>query len=162
MVADHADRAVSLVRTERFDVILSDVVMPAKDGLTMLAELRELNVTSPVIMISGQADIGMAVRATKLGAADFLEKPISTDKLMVSVENALRLVRLEEENRQLRQRVGRHEIVWRSQAMRRVMAQVDRLGRVSRASASSARPAPARSWLRVRSTARARARSRPS
>ena len=109
VVADNADRAVSLVRTERFDIILSDVVMPAKDGLTMLAELRELNVTSPVIMISGQADIGMAVRATKLGAADFLEKPISTDKLMVSVENALRLVRLEEENRQLRQRVGRHE-----------------------------------------------------
>ena len=56
------------------------------------------------MMISGQANIEMAVRATKLGALDFLEKPLSTDKLLLTIENALRLTRLEEENRELRQR----------------------------------------------------------
>src|SRR5262249_42092291 len=107
--------------------VFSDVVMPGKDGLAMLAELRELGMTIPVIMISGQATVDMAVRATRLGAADFLEKPISADKLQITVENALRLVRLEEENQQLRRRVGRHELIWRSDAMQRVMTQVDRV-----------------------------------
>ena len=62
-------------------------------------------------MISGQANIDMAVRATRLGALDFLEKPLSTDKLLLTVDNVLKLKRLEDENRDLRQRVGKHEIV---------------------------------------------------
>ena len=77
--------------------------------------------------MSGQAHIEMAVRATRLGALDFLEKPISTEKLLLTVENALRLRRLENENQQLRQRLGKHEIVWQGEAMRRVMAQVERV-----------------------------------
>jgi DNA-binding NtrC family response regulator len=127
VVSDNAARAVSLLRQERFDVVFSDVVMPGKDGLAMLAELRDAGVTTPIIMISGQATVDMAVRATRLGALDFLEKPVSADKLLITVENAMRLVRLEAENSALRRRVGRHEIVWRSDAMRRVMAQVDRV-----------------------------------
>src|SRR5712691_8196992 len=126
-VADHAVRALALVRTQTFDLIFSDVVMPDKDGISLLAEIRAAGVTSPVVMMSGQATVDMAVRATKLGALDFLEKPLSTEKLLLTVENALRLKRLEEENRELRARVGRHEIVWRSEAMRRVMAQVERV-----------------------------------
>ena len=126
-VCDQAARAVALLQQEHFDIVFSDVVMPGRDGLAMLAELRELGVTTPVIMISGQATVDMAVRATKLGAADFLEKPISSDKLLLTVENTLRLARLEEENRQLRRRVGRHELVWHSDAMQRVMAKVDRV-----------------------------------
>ena len=78
-------------------------------------------------MISGQANIEMAVRATRLGAVDFLEKPLSTDKLLLTVDNVLKLKRLEDENRELRQRVGKHEIVHAGEAMRRVMAQVDRV-----------------------------------
>jgi DNA-binding NtrC family response regulator len=78
-------------------------------------------------MMSGQAHIDMAVRATRLGALDFLEKPISTDKLLLTVENALKLQRLESENRQLRQRVGKHEIVWSGDAMKKLMAQVERV-----------------------------------
>src|SRR3989442_10674314 len=81
----------------------------------------------PVRMISGQVRVDMAVGATRLGAVDCLEKPISSEKLLLTVENALRLVRLEEENKQLRRRVGRHDLVWKSEAMRRVMAQVDRV-----------------------------------
>ena len=126
-VADHAGRALELVRTQSFDLIFSDVVMPDKDGITLLEEMRALGMTAPVVMISGQATVDMAVRATKLGALDFLEKPLSTEKLLLTVENALRLKRLEQENRELRARVGRHEIVWKSEAMRRVMAQVERV-----------------------------------
>jgi two-component system, NtrC family, nitrogen regulation response regulator NtrX len=127
VVCDNATQAIALLRHEQFDVVFSDVMMPGKDGLAMLAELREIGIATPVIMISGQATVDMAVRATRLGAVDFLEKPISTDKLLITVQNALKLTRLEEENRQLRRRVGRHDLVWRSDAMRRVMAQVDRV-----------------------------------
>jgi len=126
-VCDSAVRSLELIKTQRFDLILSDVVMPGKDGLSLLEDLKAAGVTTPVVMISGQATVEMAVRATRLGAVDFLEKPISSDKLLVTVENALRLVRLEEENRQLRQRLGKHEIIWASPAMERLMAQVERV-----------------------------------
>jgi DNA-binding NtrC family response regulator len=127
VVCDGADRAIALARYERFDIILSDVVMPGADGLSMLAALRELAVTTPIVMVSGQATVDMAVKATRLGASDFLEKPVSTDKLLLTIENALRLAKLEEENRQLRRRVGRHELIWTGGVMQRVMAQVDRV-----------------------------------
>jgi len=126
-VCDNAAKALELAKAEDFDLILSDVVMPGKDGLTLLEELKRQGVTAPVVMMSGQAHIEMAVRATRLGALDFLEKPISSDKLMLTVENALKLQRLESENRQLRQRLGKHEIVWQGDAMRRVMAQLERV-----------------------------------
>ncbi len=126
-VADRAARALELARSNTFDLIFSDVVMPDKDGVTLLEEMRAAGVTSPVVMMSGQATVDMAVRATKLGAVDFLEKPLSTERLLLTVENALRIRRLEQENRELRARVGRHEIVWRSEAMRRVMTQVTRV-----------------------------------
>src|SRR6266581_3107861 len=95
--------------------------------LASLEDLKTAGVKVPVIMMSGQANVEMAVRATRLGALDFLEKPLSTDKLLVTVENALRLSRLERENRELRQRLGKHEIVWTGPAMQRVMAQVERV-----------------------------------
>ncbi|HUC28788.1 MAG TPA: sigma-54 dependent transcriptional regulator [Candidatus Acidoferrum sp.] len=126
-VCDNANKAMELAKAQNFDLILSDVVMPGKDGLILLEELKSQGIAAPVVMMSGQAHIEMAVRATRLGALDFLEKPISTEKLLLTVENALKLQRLESENRQLRQRLGKHEIVWKGEAMRRVMAQVDRV-----------------------------------
>ena len=126
-VCDNAARAIDLVKSQPFDLIFSDVVMPGKDGLALLEDFRTLGITTPVVMISGQASIDMAVRATRLGAIDFLEKPLSTDKLLLTVENVLKIKRLEEENRHLRQRVGKHEIIWKSEAMQRVMAQVERV-----------------------------------
>ena len=126
-VADSAARALDLVRSQSFDLIFSDVVMPEKDGIALLGEMRSIGIGTPVVMISGQATLDMAVRATKLGALDFLEKPLSTEKLLLTVENALKLKRLEEENRELRARVGKHEIVYKSEAMTRIMAQVKRV-----------------------------------
>jgi two-component system, NtrC family, nitrogen regulation response regulator NtrX len=127
VVCDQADRALELAKAQRFDVILSDVVMPGKDGLTLLAELKSAGVPTPVVMISGQASIEMAVRATRLGAVDFLEKPLSTEKLLVTVENMVKLSRLEDENRRLRQRAGKQELIWKSAVMQTVMAKVDRV-----------------------------------
>ncbi len=126
-VADNAARALELAKSGSFDLILSDVVMPGRDGLALLEDLRAYGINSPVVMMSGQAHIDMAVRATRLGALDFLEKPISTEKLLLTVENALKLKRLEHENEELRSRLGKHEIVFAGEAMRRVMAQVERV-----------------------------------
>jgi DNA-binding NtrC family response regulator len=126
-VCDNANRAVELLRTEKFDLIFSDVVMPGKSGLEFLEEIKNAGVQAPVILISGQANIEMAVRATKLGALDFLEKPLSTDKLLVTVENALRLSRLEDENRELKRRLGKHQLVGSGAAMKKLLAQIDRV-----------------------------------
>ena len=126
-VCDNAAKALELAKANDYDLILSDVVMPARDGLSLLEDLKREGVAAPVVMMSGQAHIEMAVRATRLGALDFLEKPISTEKLLLTVENALKLKRLESENAELRSRLGKHEIVFAGEAMRRVMAQVERV-----------------------------------
>jgi DNA-binding NtrC family response regulator len=126
-VCDNAIKALELVKTQNFDLIFSDVVMPGKDGLSFLEDLNALGITAPVVMMSGQAHIEMAVRATRLGALDFLEKPVSTEKLLLTIDNVFKLRRLESENRQLRQRLGKHEIVWNSEVMRKVMTQVERV-----------------------------------
>jgi DNA-binding NtrC family response regulator len=126
-VCDNAARAVELLRTESFDVILSDVVMPGRSGLELLEDLKKAGVKTPIVLISGQANIEMAVKATKLGALDFLEKPLSTDKLLVTVENALRLSRLEDENRELRHRLGKHELVGSGPAMKKLNTQIERV-----------------------------------
>ena len=127
-VCDNATRALDLLRTESFDVIFSDVVMPGKNGIEFLEDVKKAGVTTPVILISGQANVEMAVRATKLGALDFLEKPLSTDKLLVTLENALRITRLEDENRELRHKLGKHELVGSGPAMQNLLAQISRVG----------------------------------
>jgi len=126
-VADNAARASDLVRTEAFDLILSDVVMPGRSGLELLEELKAGGVKTPIVLVSGQANIEMAVKATRLGALDFLEKPASTDKLLITVENALRLSRLQAENRELRSRLGKHELVGSSPAMKQLQGQIERV-----------------------------------
>jgi two-component system, NtrC family, nitrogen regulation response regulator NtrX len=127
VVCDNAARGLELAQSQPFDLILSDVVMPRRDGLALLEDLKNAGVAAPVVMMSGQAHIEMAVRATRLGALDFLEKPLSTEKLLVTLDNAMKLTRLEAENRDLRTRVGKHTMVWSGETMRRVMAQIERV-----------------------------------
>jgi two-component system, NtrC family, nitrogen regulation response regulator NtrX len=126
-VCDNANRAVELLQSQHFDLILSDVVMPNKTGMELLEELKKSGLQTPIVLISGQANIEMAVKATRLGALDFLEKPLSTDKLLLTVENALRLTRLEDENRELRHRLGKHELIGSGAAMSKLLAQIDRV-----------------------------------
>ncbi|MCU1310078.1 MAG: two component, sigma54 specific, transcriptional regulator, Fis family [Candidatus Angelobacter sp.] len=126
-VCDNPNRALEILKTEKFDLIFSDVVMPGKDGLSLLADINAAGVQTPVVMMSGQAHIEMAVRATRLGAIDFLEKPISTEKLLLTVQNAVRISRLEDENQSLRKKLGDTEIIFQGETMRQLMVQVDRV-----------------------------------
>src|SRR5579872_4697467 len=126
-VCDSAAKALELAKAQTFDLIFSDVVMPGKDGLSLLEDLKKQGVTSPVVMMSGQAHIEMAVKATRLGAVDFLEKPISTEKLLLTVENTLRFSRLQQENTALRKRLGGGEIIFTGETMRKLMTQVERV-----------------------------------
>ncbi|HTK29109.1 MAG TPA: sigma-54 dependent transcriptional regulator [Vicinamibacterales bacterium] len=107
------------------DLILLDVWLPGIDGLATLARLRERQVDTQVVLISGHGNIESAVRAIKLGAFDFVEKPLSLDKTVLVVRNALRQQRLEAENRALRAQVDRTEtMIGESPAMRRLREQV--------------------------------------
>jgi two-component system nitrogen regulation response regulator NtrX len=107
------------------DLIVLDVWMPGMDGLATLARLRERHVDTQVVLISGHGSIESAVKAIKLGAFDFVEKPLSIDKTLLVVRNALRQRVLEDENRALRARVDRtRTMVGESQAMRQLREQV--------------------------------------
>src|SRR5580765_2982972 len=115
------DRAIKT----SFDVIVLDVWLPGMDGLATLARLRERQVDAQVVMISGHGNIESAVRAIKLGAFDFVEKPLSLEKTVLVVRNALRQRRLEAENQALRARVdAQHTMVGESYAMRQLREQV--------------------------------------
>jgi two-component system nitrogen regulation response regulator NtrX len=107
------------------DLILLDVWLPGIDGLATLARLRERQVDAQVVLISGHGSIESAVRAIKMGAFDFVEKPLSLEKTVLVVRNALRQRRLEAENRALRARVDRPQaMVGESYVMRRLREQV--------------------------------------
>jgi two-component system nitrogen regulation response regulator NtrX len=107
------------------DLIVLDVWLPGMDGLATLARLRERQVDAQIVLISGHGNIESAVRAIKMGAFDFVEKPLSLDKTVLVVRNALRQRRLEAENRALRARVDRTQtMVGDSEAMLRLREQV--------------------------------------
>ncbi len=110
---------------QEFDVVLLDVWMPGLDGLETLQRLRERQVDAQVVVISGHGNVESAVRAIKLGAFDFVEKPLSLDKAVLVVRNALRQRALEAENRDLRAQVDRrHVLVGESPVMRHLREQV--------------------------------------
>ncbi|GAB4229386.1 MAG: sigma-54 dependent transcriptional regulator [Acidobacteriota bacterium] len=99
------------VTQKAFDVILLDIWLPGRDGLAVLEELRRIAPHAAVIMISGHGSIEAAVRATKLGAFDFVEKPLSVEKVILAVEHALEQGRLEQENRRLREMLRRETVM---------------------------------------------------
>ena len=100
-----AEEALDLLAKKEFPVVLLDIWLPGVDGLQALAQIRQVSPETVVIMISGHGSIETAVRATKLGAFDFVEKPLSLEKTILAVKNALHQHQLQEENRQLREQV---------------------------------------------------------
>ncbi len=113
------------VTRKSFDVIVLDIWLPGMDGLATLTRLRERQVDAQVIVISGHGNIESAVRAIKMGAYDFVEKPLSLEKTVLVVRNAIRQRTLEAENRDLRARVDRRlTMVGESEAMVQLREQV--------------------------------------
>jgi two-component system nitrogen regulation response regulator NtrX len=110
-LAESGEACLDTVARRTPDLILLDIWLPGMDGLATLERLRERRVDSQVIMISGHASVEAAVRATKLGAFDFIEKPLSIEKTVLAVRNGLRQRRLEVENRQLRAKVDRPLVI---------------------------------------------------
>src|SRR6185295_3566657 len=99
-------------------IALFDVSLPDGDGVKLLERVRAGGSDLPVLMMSGHATVDAAVRATRLGALDFLEKPISTDRLLLVLDNSLRLVRAEAEARALRTQTGQiGDLIGDSRAM---------------------------------------------
>jgi len=128
-VADAADGAAALaaVRDEagQFDVVLLDIAMPGRDGIAVLEDLREGFPDLPVVMMSGHGNIETAVRSTRLGAFDFIEKPLAAEKLLLTIQHAVDQRRLARENRRLRaQALRAHEILGNSERIVRLKQQI--------------------------------------
>jgi two-component system nitrogen regulation response regulator NtrX len=102
MLAATGDEGVKLAEQEAPDLVFCDIKMPGMDGLEVLQKLRHLVEVMPVVIITGNADIQNAVEATRLGAFDFIEKPVSSERMLVSVRNAVDTRRLKTENKSYR------------------------------------------------------------
>ncbi|NKB87463.1 MAG: response regulator [Acidobacteria bacterium] len=124
---ESGEAAIERLTREDFDVVLLDIWLPGIDGLDVLAELGKQAVGSEIVMISGHGSIDSAVKATKLGAFDFIEKPLSLDRVLLVVANALRKRALEHENLRLRAEVSHGvDIVGDSDIIAALRGQVDR------------------------------------
>jgi two-component system, NtrC family, nitrogen regulation response regulator NtrX len=123
--AASAEDCLVELKKRAFDLVLLDIWLPGMDGLAALEEIKRSDMSPEVIMISGHGTIESAVRATKLGAFDFLEKPLSLDKTLILVKNAVEAHRLRVENRELKtQSLGRGEIVGNSVPMKALRQQI--------------------------------------
>ena len=129
-VAGGAKLAMERLCTTDYDLLLLDVALPDGDGLEVLEQTHNQNPKLPVVMMSGHATIDTAVKATQLGALDFLEKPLSTDRLLLVVDNILRLSRAEAESHELKREAGHFdELLGQSVAMQRFREQLSRAAR---------------------------------
>ncbi len=118
---------LAVAEREAPDLVFLDIKMPGMDGLEVLQRLRAAHETLPVVMISGHATVSTAVEATRLGAFDFIEKPLASERVLVTIRNALDSSRLADENRSLKRVMEvRHQIVGESAALKKVTEAVRR------------------------------------
>jgi two-component system nitrogen regulation response regulator NtrX len=118
---------LALAEREAPDLVLLDVKMPGMDGIEVLERLRNMNEALPVVVVSGHGTISTAVEATKKGAFDFIEKPFASERVLVSLRNALDHRLLRDENRTLKKAVEvRHQMIGESTALKQVMGAVAR------------------------------------
>ncbi|MEZ4393437.1 MAG: sigma-54 dependent transcriptional regulator [Polyangiales bacterium] len=128
--AERAEDALAILADEPIDVLVTDIRLPGMSGVELLERVKRDPATAsmPVVVISGHASVSEAVDAVKLGAADFFEKPLDRERVLVSVRNAVRAAGLEREVRELRSKVGaREEMVGESAAMRRLFSEVEKV-----------------------------------
>jgi len=123
-VADSAEAGLEMLDKRPFDVVLLDIWLPGMDGLECLQRIKQSDDAPEVIMISGHGTIETAVRATKLGAFDFIEKPLSLEKTLILVKNAADAHRLRTENRDLKRQQPKSVIVGESIPMKALRQQI--------------------------------------
>jgi two-component system nitrogen regulation response regulator NtrX len=125
LFAQNGEEGLGIVRDENPDLVLLDIWMPGIDGLETLRRIRENHPEQIVIMMSGHGTIETAVKATKLGAYDFIEKPLSLEKVLLCIQNAVKVGELVEENRSLKAKLAKeNEIIGTSKPMRQLKEQI--------------------------------------
>ncbi len=125
LTASNGYEALKIIEEESPDLVLLDIWMPGIDGVETLQEIKRTNPFLQVVIISGHGTIETAVKATKLGAYDFIEKPLSIEKVVVTINNALNFRRLEEENRFLRRKtLEKHSITGNSPPIQALKKQI--------------------------------------
>lgn len=126
ITAGTGEDAVKTVREQAPDLIILDVWLPGMDGIKTLEDIKAIRRDVPVIMISGHGNIEIAVKATKVGAYDFLEKPLSLERILLSCKRAIERGRLEKENRDLREDlIGKWRLVGSSAPIKALRSQID-------------------------------------
>lgn len=129
ILAEDGMKGLSILESEPVDAILLDVKMPGMDGIEILQIIKKRFAEMPVIMISGHGTIETAVEATKLGAFDFLPKPLDRDKLLITVRNALEQKKLLGEVKEIRNRIEeKDKILGDSPKIKEILSLVDRIG----------------------------------
>jgi len=137
ITASNGYEALKIIESDSPDLVLLDIWMPGIDGIETLIEIKKDNPFIQVIIITGHGTIETAVKATKIGAFDFIEKPLSIDKVIVAINNALNFRRLEEENRYLRKKtIEKHSISGNSPPVQALKKQI-------------ATAAPTDSWILI-------------
>jgi two-component system nitrogen regulation response regulator NtrX len=135
---DSAEKAIGYLGEETVDLVLLDIWMPGMDGLEALEKIKDSYPELQVIMISGHGTIETAVQATKMGAFDYIEKPLSYDKIILAIKNGMRFSRLETENLILRQKTDRKpSLTGNSPAIKSLTEQIERV-------------APTDAWVLIR------------
>lgn len=138
ITANNGYEALKIIDTESPDLVLLDIWMPGIDGIETLKEIKKNSPSLPAIIITGHGNVETAVKATKLGAFDLIEKPLNIDKIIVSINNALNFRRLEEENRYLRKKtIEKHSISGSSEPVQALNMQI-------------ATVAPTESWVLIK------------
>ena len=128
VTASTGREGVSKAESLDVDAVMLDLMLPDAVGIDILSEIKSFKPELAVIMISGMGTIDIAVRATKLGAYDFIEKPLDPDRVLLSLQRALQLRKLEAENLELRERLGeRYRIVGKGTAMADVSRLIDKV-----------------------------------
>ena len=127
-VAENGREGVELATSSAYDLIFSDIKMPEMDGIEVLTSLREAEVESPVVMISGHGNIETAVDCIRRGAVDFIEKPIDLNRLLITTKNALEKKSLVQETKVLKKKVGtRFQMVGESEPIQRVREMIHKV-----------------------------------